>query len=66
LRIEGLQRLVPKVAPQRCLVFGPGGTFGGGVNLARLDWGGFGAEGRRRLKESNVGSTFRCPRFRSR
>ena len=33
---------MPKVAPSRCTVFGPGGTFGGGVNLAQLDWSGWG------------------------
>ena len=35
-------RYVPKVAQSRCTVFGPGGSFGGGVNLARLDWSGWG------------------------
>ena len=35
-------RYVPKVAPSRCTAFGPGGSFGGGVNLASLDWTGWG------------------------
>jgi hypothetical protein len=33
---------VPKTAPRRCTVFGPGGTFGGGVNLVNLRWQGWG------------------------
>ena len=33
---------VPKSHPRSCTVFGPGGTFGGGVNLAKLRWKGWG------------------------
>ena len=29
--------------PRSCAHFGPGGSFGGGVNLARLQWRGWGA-----------------------
>ena len=46
---DGGSRYVPKVAPSRCTVFGPRGTFGGGVNLARIrwtSWGGATARGR--------------------
>ena len=29
---------VPKKHPRRCALFGPGGAFAGGVNLAKLEW----------------------------
>jgi hypothetical protein len=29
---------VAKEHPARCALFGPGGAFGGGVNLAQLEW----------------------------
>jgi hypothetical protein len=33
----------PKVRPHRCAHFGPGGSFGGGVNLVSLHWSHWGA-----------------------
>ncbi len=33
----------PKVRPKRCAHFGPGGSFGGGVNLVSLHWSHWGA-----------------------
>jgi len=31
-----------KAEPKQCVIFGPGGIFGGGVNLNSLDWKGWG------------------------
>ncbi len=33
----------PKVRPHRCAHFGPGGSFGGGVNLVSLRWSRWGS-----------------------
>jgi len=33
----------PKVRPHRCAHFGPGGSFGGGVNLVSLHWSHWGS-----------------------
>jgi hypothetical protein len=33
---------VAKSLPRRCTLFGPGGAFAGGVNLAQLNWHGWG------------------------
>ena len=37
------QATTPKVRPHRCAHFGPGGGFGGGVNLVSLHWSHWGA-----------------------
>jgi hypothetical protein len=36
-------KTVVKVKPGSCADFGPGGSFGGGVNLAQLHWSGWGS-----------------------
>jgi hypothetical protein len=35
-------RYVKRVRPTKCAVFGPHGSFGGGVNLSHLKWHGWG------------------------
>ena len=43
---KGGTAYVFKKRPRACAVFGPGGTFGGGVDLKRLEWKGLGHQDR--------------------
>ena len=63
---------IPKRKPGACAVFGPGGTFGGGVNLKKIKWSKYtGSEARGTAIEcgfhlpcSNIPATVRAYRVR--
>jgi hypothetical protein len=56
-------KYVAKRAPSRCAAFGPGGSFGGGVNLASLRWSGW---GRATAKATGIERGFHLPYARTR
>ena len=66
-------KYVFKRRPASCAVFGPGGSFGGGVDLKRLEWKGWGTKTARatgvecgfRLACSDVAVTVRAYRLRT-
>jgi len=70
---KGGTAYVFKKRPRACAVFGPGGTFGGGVDLKRLEWKGWGTKTARatgvecgfRLDCSDIAVTVRAYRLRT-